>query len=832
MGKADIASPSSDLLDAYNKGHLIATSHFAGAAQLFLGTGAVAGQNTKEHPGSSSSCSSGAVSRACPADLHSAVRRGEADAVSKLLSEGADAASLDGSGRSALLLATQEGHLPVVRVLLDGGAGDAACIPPNGPNGMSALVKAAARKEHLGILRALIARGADVEAADSGGATSLQHAAMLGKTESINVLVEHGASVDSVDVDGMSALHWASIEGHGEAIVALLRHGADIDAADSAGRTPLHRACAVDDTHTTEAAELLLLWGADDKAVDDEGHTPDHYAKARRGGQGGGGAKQRALESLLQLLGTTSSDRAWCRHGLVILCKARLGHGAVGTVLDRLVTLEEEELFEKSWAAEADDDDGDDQEKTQEVERKRRDSPPPVQQKGEEPIQKKEEPSQRGRREEEQARSSQKEEDPQASVGPKQLKRLDNTWIKPQRTEQAPQTTRVEPQTREGKAQQDSKWIKPQRTEQAPQTRVDPRKREGEEKRGHWRGSPPEGGMRGTKQNRGEQPGSPEFSRSYALGKKLGEGAFAETFGAIRRGQRKGWQGSCIVKRAVQRGASHEVKHGLVEEARILRLLTHPSVVTVQEVFSDSPDYFYLVLEHLAGGPVFDRIVTKTRFRESDARHLCRTLVLCVQHCHDMGIVHRDLRPEQLLLTSRNEDATIKLTGFDFARSLPREGSDGRRRGKRGLLVAESYVTAEYAAPEVLSSVPHGTAVDMWSMGVIFYTLLGGYHPFHDERQPRLFRRIRDGSFVFHDELWSNTSDQAKDFVRRLLVVDATKRMTAKQALQHPWILGSEKDLAKNDLSFNQEQLRVFNATAKLRAAIKSVMATRRELSS
>lgn len=78
-----------------------------------------------------------------------------------------------------------------------------------------------------------------------------------------------------------------------------------------------------------------------------------------------------------------------------------------------------------------------------------------------------------------------------------------------------------------------------------------------------------------------------------------------------------------------------------------------------------------------------------------------------------MGIVHRDLRPEQLLLTSRHEDATIKLTGFDFARSLPREGSDGGRRGKRGLLVGESYVTAEYAAPEVLSSVPHGTVGDI-----------------------------------------------------------------------------------------------------------------------
>ncbi|CAN0425042.1 unnamed protein product, partial [Hapterophycus canaliculatus] len=98
----------------------------------------------------------------------------------------------------------------------------------------------------------------------------------------------------------------------------------------------------------------------------------------------------------------------------------------------------------------------------------------------------------------------------------------------------------------------------------------------------------------------------------------------------------------------------------------------------------------------------------QTRFRENDARHLCRILVHCVQHCHDMGVVHRDLRPEHLLLTSRDDNATIKLTGFDFARSLPR-GDHGGKRGKRGLLVSESYVTAEYAAPEVLRFVPHGT---------------------------------------------------------------------------------------------------------------------------
>lgn len=115
------------------------------------------------------------------------------------------------------------GHLGVITVLLEFGAAGASRMPPNGPNGMYALLKNAARKERVGILRALIEYGADVHATDSGGSTVLQHAAMLGKTGSIDILVEHGAEVDSVDLDGCTALHWASMEGNSETIVTLLK---------------------------------------------------------------------------------------------------------------------------------------------------------------------------------------------------------------------------------------------------------------------------------------------------------------------------------------------------------------------------------------------------------------------------------------------------------------------------------------------------------------------------------------------------------------------------------------------------------------------------------
>ncbi|CAM9494431.1 unnamed protein product [Pylaiella littoralis] len=289
------------------------------------------------------------------------------------------------------------------------------------------------------------------------------------------------------------------------------------------------------------------------------------------------------------------------------------------------------------------------------------------------------------------------------------------------------------------------------------------------------------------------------FSRLYTLGKKLGSGAFADVFVADLKGARAGSK-TYAAKRVVRRGLAKEDEKGLLEEVRILRLLQHSNVVSIHQFFQDDPEYYYMVMEYMSGGELFDRIVQKTYYNEEEARNLCRVLLDSVRYCHELGIVHRDLKPENILLASKHDDASIKLADFGFACSV--------LNGK----VTTQCGSPGYVAPEILKAMPYGTSVDMWSIGVIIYTLLGGYPPFHDENQTRLFRRIKAGSFKFHDEYWSSTSIEAKDLIRKLLLVDPARRMNATQAMEHPWLLTTGRSFSQNNLGKTVSYLLFFSS--------------------
>ena len=161
-----------------------------------------------------------------------------------------------------------------------------------------------------------------------------------------------------------------------------------------------------------------------------------------------------------------------------------------------------------------------------------------------------------------------------------------------------------------------------------------------------------------------------------------------------------------------------EDEASLLQEVDILKSIDHPNIVRIYDFFPEK-EKFYVVLEFAAGGELFDRIVEKTYYNEKEARSLSTILLTTIKFCHDKSIVHRDLKPENLLLASKEEDITIKIADFGFAVKSKGPSSLTTQCGTPG-----------YVAPEILLSKPYGKEVDMWSAGVIFYTLVCKKLPF------------------------------------------------------------------------------------------------------
>ena len=175
-------------------------------------------------------------------------------------------------------------------------------------------------------------------------------------------------------------------------------------------------------------------------------------------------------------------------------------------------------------------------------------------------------------------------------------------------------------------------------------------------------------------------------------------------------------------------------------------------------------------------------------------------------------LVCRDLKPENLLYASREDDATLKLADFGLAEMLKPEES-----------LHQACGTPQYVAPEMLDRKPYGKEVDMWSIGVILYILLSGMIPFDSNCNKDLYNKIKKGEYSLDIEPWENVSDSAKDLVRKLLIVNPAERFTAKDVLQHQWVTGVA-DTGSNPLLFVKPNLNSYNRRRKLKAAIRAVM--------
>ncbi|CAM9791560.1 unnamed protein product, partial [Discosporangium mesarthrocarpum] len=293
----------------------------------------------------------------------------------------------------------------------------------------------------------------------------------------------------------------------------------------------------------------------------------------------------------------------------------------------------------------------------------------------------------------------------------------------------------------------------------------------------------------------------------------LGKGAFSTVRLAVRK-----WDGQesavKVMDRRNLRPGDLEAMRG---EAELLGKLNHPNIVKLHGWYEEETN-LYMALELCKGGELFDRIVEKTFYNEKEARDLVRTLLRAINHLHENSIVHRDLKPENLLMVSKNDDANLKIADFGFAK-VARDSSE---------VLQTQCGTPGYVAPEILKSVPYGSPVDMWSIGVITYILLGGYPPFHDENQARLFQKIKKGRFAFHPQYWIKISDDARDLITRMLTVDPQERITAAQALRHPWVTGKDEVLVQSTLDESLGRLRLFNARRKFKSAITSIIVTQR----
>ncbi|KAB2061713.1 hypothetical protein ES319_A10G104600v1 [Gossypium barbadense] len=266
-----------------------------------------------------------------------------------------------------------------------------------------------------------------------------------------------------------------------------------------------------------------------------------------------------------------------------------------------------------------------------------------------------------------------------------------------------------------------------------------------------------------------------DFEKRYTTGKLLGHGQFGYTYVAVDNEN-----GDRVAVKKIEKMkmvlpiAVEDVKR----EVKILEALKgHENVVQFYNAFEDG-SYVYIVMELCEGGELLDRILAKkdSRYSEKDAAFVVRQMLKVAAECHLHGLVHRDMKPENFLFKSTKEDSPLKATDFGL--------SDFIRPGKRFQDIVGS---AYYVAPEVLKR-KSGPESDVWNIGVITYILLCGKRPFWDKTEDGIFREVLKNKPDFRRKPWPTISDSAKDFVKKLLVKDPRARLTAAQALSHPWV--------------------------------------------
>ncbi|MBA0696860.1 hypothetical protein Goari_003382 [Gossypium aridum] len=301
-----------------------------------------------------------------------------------------------------------------------------------------------------------------------------------------------------------------------------------------------------------------------------------------------------------------------------------------------------------------------------------------------------------------------------------------------------------------------------------------------------------------------------KFKEYFSLGRKLGQGQFGTTFLCVEKSTGREYACKSIAKRKL---LTDEDVEDVRREIQIMHHLAgHPNVISIKGAYEDAVAV-HVVMELCAGGELFDRIIQRGHYTERKAAALTRTIVGVVEACHSLGVMHRDLKPENFLFVNQQEDALLKAIDFGLSIFF-----------KPGERFTDVVGSPYYVAPEVLRKL-YGPEADVWSAGVILYILLSGVPPFWAENEQGIFEEVLHGDLDFDSDPWPSISESAKDLVRKMLIRDPRKRLTAHEVLCHPWIqihgVAPDKPLDSAVLS----RMKQFSAMNKLKKIALRVIA-------
>eukprot|EP01135_Chromosphaera_perkinsii_P009587 Nk52_evm37s1810 gene=Nk52_evmTU37s1810 len=300
-------------------------------------------------------------------------------------------------------------------------------------------------------------------------------------------------------------------------------------------------------------------------------------------------------------------------------------------------------------------------------------------------------------------------------------------------------------------------------------------------------------------------------TEDYRLLKTIGKGGFS----VVINGLKKSTGRQVAIKVIDKSKAGDKALYLTLKEIRLQLQCKHPNIVRVEDYFQDH-DNFYIVMELLKGGELFHEIVKRKFYSERDASVVMQQLLDSIEFMHHKGVVHRDIKPENLLLEDEDCGSVLKIADFGLAFDIENPPPLGSISG-----------TPAYMAPEMIAKKEYGELIDEWACGVVLYILLCGYPPFWSDSRQKLFSSIEYGLFEFDSPAWDDVTAEAKDLVSSLLQVDPKKRLTAKEALKHPWIMNEDVP-ASIQRSSTISKLEQFNAQRKFKGAVSAVLQVRR----